>query len=295
MKYYFFLMASMAFVGFNMTLGKMILQEFSLFHFSIIRFGFVAILFSWGIKSHLKEFYRLSIIEKWNLFLMAFVGFFGFTLFMLLGLKYSRAIEAGVLTSLIPLFGVIFSVLFLKEKLKPKIYISLILAMLGVSVLNYQRTSEQNFQIQMGHVFIFLAIICESAYVIFSRKLSQKLTNAAMTFWMSLFSTVLFLLLNLFQVEEFESGNFNFKIIFMIIIYSLFGSVFAVQLWMNGARHLEAHKASLMTSMVPVFACLSAILLLDEALTLKALIASAIIFLAIGVVTYVPTSRNFFK
>lgn len=293
-KGYLFLAASMALVGSNITLGKIILQEMSVFTFSLIRFFLVAAVFSWGFRTHLKEFINLSPSDRWKLFAMAAVGFFGFTLFMLLGLKLTTALEAGLLTSLIPLMGVLFSVVFLKESLNPRIYFSLIFALLGVVFLNLNSEMKWNFQFDslLGQGLVLLGVACEGAYVVFARKFSQSLSKQGMTFWMSFFSATLFMPLCLYQVLNNELEVISISLLVKIIIYSVFGSVLAVQLWLLGAKKIEAHKASLMTAMVPVFAGGSAVIILKEELSLRFFIAAGLIFIALVNVIFEKTKQK---
>jgi multidrug transporter EmrE-like cation transporter len=171
----------MALVGSNVGLGKSIIAEVPVLLFALLRFLIAIVCLSpWYRPARMRQVSRGEWI---NLFLMAFFGTFMFTLLMLGGVRLTSAMAAGVITSTIPATVAILSWLWLRERLSRRTVFSVLLAVAGIAVLNIARGSGHNAATNsgggsgalIGNLMILGAVVCESIYVILSRRLSQTL------------------------------------------------------------------------------------------------------------------------
>ena len=241
--YALFLIASMALVGSNVGLGKSIIAHVPVLLFALLRFVIAIVcLAPWYRPARMR---RVSRGEWLNLFLQAFFGTFLFTLLMLNGVRLTSAMAAGVITSTIPATVAILSWLLLRERLSRRTVASVLLAMTGIAVLNIARGDAHGAgsgsQAWLGNLMIMGAVVCESIYVILSRRLTQTLAAIEICAYTHLIGGLL-----------------------MLLWYALSASVFSFWLWMKDIRHVPAQLAGVFTSVLPVAAATYGIVFLGE-------------------------------
>ncbi|XQM34534.1 EamA domain-containing protein [Cupriavidus sp. H19C3] len=260
------LIAAMALVGSNVGLGKSIIAEVPVLLFALLRFAIaVACLAPWYRPARMR---RVARAEWRNLFLMAFFGTFGFTLLMLGGVRLTSAMAAGVITSTIPATVAILSWLLLREHLSRRTVASVLLAVAGIAVLNVARGGEgtggSGDHAFAGNLMILGAVVCESIYVILSRRLSQTLAAIEICAYTHLIGGLLMLPLGIAPLLTFDAGSVSPHVWLQLVWYALSASIFSFWLWMKGIRHVPAQLAGVFTSVLPVAAAAYGIAFLGE-------------------------------
>ncbi|UIF87805.1 DMT family transporter [Cupriavidus sp. UYPR2.512] len=264
--YALFLIASMALVGSNVGLGKSIIAHVPVLLFALLRFVIAIVcLAPWYRPARMC---RVSRGEWLNLFLQAFFGTFLFTLLMLNGVRLTSAMAAGVITSTIPATVAILSWLLLRERLSRRTVASVLLAMTGIAVLNIARGDAHGAgsgsQAWLGNLMIMGAVVCESIYVILSRRLTQTLAAIEICAYTHLIGGLLMLPLGLVPLLSFDATTVPVQTWLMVLWYALSASVFSFWLWMKGIRHVPAALAGVFTSVLPVAAATYGIVFLGE-------------------------------
>lgn len=260
-----FLIASMALVGSNVGLGKAIVAYVPILLFALLRFAIaIACLAPWYRPSRMR---MVSRGEWLNLFLQAFFGTFLFTLLMLGGVRLTSAMAAGVITSTIPATVALLSWLILRERLSRRTVLSVLLAVAGIAVLNVARGTDHGSggeRALLGNLMIMGAVICESIYVILSRRLAQTLAAIEICAYTHLIGGLLMLPLGLVPLLNFDASTVPGPIWLMLLWYALSASIFSFWLWMKGVRHVPAQLAGVFTAVLPVAAATYGIVFLGE-------------------------------
>ncbi|SPA37601.1 Conserved hypothetical protein; Putative permease of the drug/metabolite transporter (DMT) superfamily [Cupriavidus taiwanensis] len=264
--YVLFLIASMALVGSNVGLGKSIIAHVPVLLFALLRFVIAIVcLAPWYRPARMR---RVSRGEWLNLFLQAFFGTFLFTLLMLNGVRLTSAMAAGVITSTIPATVALLSWLLLRERLSRRTLVSVLLAVAGIAVLNIARGDSHGAgagsQAWLGNLMIMGAVVCESIYVILSRRLTQTLAAIEICAYTHLIGGLLMLPLGLVPLLTFDAAAVPAHTWLMVLWYALSASVFSFWLWMKGIRHVPAQLAGVFTSVLPVAAATYGIVFLGE-------------------------------
>lgn len=264
--YVLFLIASMALVGSNVGLGKSIIAHVPVLLFALLRFVIAIVcLAPWYRPARMR---RVSRGEWLNLFLQAFFGTFLFTLLMLNGVRLTSAMAAGVITSTIPATVALLSWLLLRERLSRRTLVSVLLAVAGIAVLNIARGDSHGAgagsQAWLGNLMIMGAVVCESIYVILSRRLTQTLAAIEICAYTHLIGGLLMLPLGLVPLLNFDAAAVPAQTWLILLWYALPASVFSFWLWMKGIRHVPAQLAGVFTSVLPVAAATYGIVFLGE-------------------------------
>ncbi|WP_020423734.1 EamA family transporter [Cupriavidus sp. WS] len=263
------LIAAMALVGSNVGLGKAIVAYVPILLFALLRFAIAIVcLAPWYRPARMRA---VSRGEWLNLFLQAFFGTFLFTLLMLGGVRLTSAMAAGVITSTIPATVALLSWLVLRERLSRRTVLSVLLAVAGIAVLNVARGTGHGAgggtdggQALLGNLMIMGAVICESIYVILSRRLAQTLAAIEICAYTHLIGGLLMLPLGLVPLLTFDMASVPPGIWLMLLWYALSASIFSFWLWMKGVRHVPAQLAGVFTAVLPVAAATYGIVFLGE-------------------------------
>lgn len=128
-----------------------------------------------------------------------------YMLFETLGITMTTGITAGVILSLSPISSCICEEIFLKEKstLLQKIFLAIGIA--GVLYIAINTGSTEGKDSPIGILFILLAVICGSLFLVFSRKSSARYSAFEVTYVSCLLGALIFNAVNV--VRHLYAGS----------------------------------------------------------------------------------------
>jgi len=265
-RYAFLLIAAMLLVGSNVGIGKSIVAFVPVPVFATLRFV-IAVAVLW-------PFYRWSKMRRvtrgeWlNLFLQAFFGTFLFTLLMLNGVQRTSAMAAGVITSTIPAVVALLAWVWLKEPPSRRALAAIALAIAGILIINLAQShggpGAAGGSSLSGNLMIMGAVVCESTYVILSRRLSQTLPAIEICAYTHGLGLLLMLPLGAGALLHFDYTRVAGPTWLLLIWYGLSASIFSFWLWMKGIRHVPGALAGVFTAVLPIAAATYGIVFLGE-------------------------------
>jgi drug/metabolite transporter (DMT)-like permease len=244
---------------------KYALQNIPPFTLAFIRFFFAGLIFlplavfKWQKMSR-SDFLRILLI-----------GFFGVTInitFFFLGLPKTTSINAPIIASSGPIFIYLFSILFLKEKPKLKVFLGMLTALTGVLVIILSPIFIDNKKLIIGEIegnlFFLLATFGAVLQTVISRSVMKKINPYQVSFISFIFGGLTFFPLMLQELERWSFGQLTVNGWVGIIFGVLFSSALAYFLFYYGLSKIQAQEAGLFTYIDPVAAILIAIPLLKE-------------------------------
>jgi len=283
---------AMAIVGSSVVAGKLILSSFPIFLASEFRFVIAAFilvpLLLWKEK-------RIPIIKPkvlFILFLQALTGVFLFNIFMLYGLKFTTAIEAGVITSTLPAVIGVISFIFLKERLTMGKMTGITFAVIGVLLINVINEGTSSGNSLLGNSLILGAVLTEALFITLGKSVSSKVTPLTISTMMSLFGLILFL-----PFAIHESSNFNFSTVGImdwlnILYFGVIITVVAFLLMYQGLSKISASSAGILTSMLPLSTVILSFLILKEEILFSHVIGMLFVLVAIFILSKEPTTEE---
>ena len=278
----------MLLVGSNVGIGKSIVAFVPVSLFALLRFV-IALAVLWPLL-RLSKMRRVKRSEWLNLFLQAFFGTFGFTLLMLGGVSRTSAVAAGVITSTLPAIVALFAWLFLGERPGARAVVSVVLAMIGIVVVNLSQAQAAGGAAAAGslagNLMVLGAVCCESLYVILSRRLTQTLAPIDICAYTHLFGLLLMLPLGVKTLIAFPYASVAPGVWVLVLWYGLSASIFSFWLWMKGIRHVHGSLAGVFSAVLPIAAAGYGILFLDERPTLAHGVALACVVTGIALASF---------
>lgn len=189
---------------------------------------------------------------------------FLFNIFFVWGLSHTTATAAGIVGSTLPALIAIFAVWLLKEHMNWSKISALVLAMIGIFMLNLEYFSGTvNFNHSyFGDFLVFLAMIPEALYSIINRKLANRMTPLGSSLIANLVGFISLFLCALY------TGTFDLELIgmpeFGFLMIAAVSSLMFFWAWSWGLTFIPATTAAIFGGVMPVATTLLAIFFLQE-------------------------------
>jgi drug/metabolite transporter (DMT)-like permease len=203
-----------------------------------------------------------------------------------LSLNYSETIVsaglAGILISFGPIFIVLLSAVFLKEKIETKLMIALALATAGVFVLSIN--ADLTFQQITGPLGVVLAAFMYGVFSVGSKPLVKKYGAMPVAVWVAVLGTLFLLPLlswNFVTNVSSLSATGWISVLYLAILSTVIANIILYTL--IGGRLVS--KLSVQLYLVPIVSLVGGILLLGESLTIFTLLGAGLMLTATALAT----------
>lgn len=250
--------------------------------FNGIRFLLAAIILSLFVQRKGKQMISMKIIKGGT-----FLGFFLFIgyAFQTVGLIYTTSSKAGFITGLSVMIVPILAIFFLKEKPKLIVFISAGIGTVGLYFLTLAGISKISF----GDFLVFICAIGFAFHIVFTSKYSEQHPALPLTIIQLVTVSLLsFLSSYLFENQAVSLEQILHKdVIFALLITSIFATAIAFYIQTKFQQFTSAARVAIIFAMEPVFAALTAFMVINERLTIYGLIGCFFIFTAM-ITTEIP-------
>lgn len=200
----------------------------------------------------------------------------------LFGMRYTTASNAALLYATTPILVLIFSRLFLGERLTGRKVVGVILGFAGVITVIFERGISASMEYLLGNVLIGLAVMAWGLYTVFGKKLIVRYGAIEASSLTLIVGTLMFIPIGLVPALRFPYETLTVSSWMEILYLALITSVFSYFLWYFALGRAEAGKVALFTNLQPVLTTVLAVVLLGQEVTV-AFVAGGIVALA-GVV-----------
>ena len=269
MLIYLKLLLTALFWGGTFIAGRIVAQDVGPFSAAFFRF-MIASVFLLFFTYKLEGKFELPQKGQWiPVFLLGMTGVFSYNVFFFKGLKIISAGRAAVIIAANPIFIVLLSAYFFKEKLNLIKVFGIIISVIGAVIVitkgNLNSILADN--LGWGEIFIFGCVISWVAYSLIGKAVMAGLSPLASVSYSAVIGAGF-----LFFPAYFEGALQHFRYYSMTAWLSLFylgffGTVIGFVWYYEGIKTLGPTKASLFINFVPISAVLLAFLILKEPIT----------------------------
>jgi len=293
---------SMSLVGSYVALSKPLVLVFPVFLLAWLRFGIGGVAMWKWLKRPADE-PRISPQTRRLLFLESFLGNFLFSICMLFGVSMTTAVAAGVVMSSIPAVVALLSWLFLKERIGRRSAAGIACAAIGIGLFSLQKGVPPSASTPdaatvfgmdralVGNMLVFAAVVCEAAYVVIGKRLTDGLGPKRISAIINLWGFALVTPFGLWAAWNFDFSTVSLPVWGLLLFYGLAASVWTVWLWMTGLKTVPASQAGVFTVMLPISAAAIGVLFMGERLTVVQMLAFGIALLGLVLAT-LPSRRT---
>lgn len=198
----------------------------------------------------------------WNLFLQAATGTVLYNIALLAGLRFTTALEGGLVLATMPAVVALGSAWWLRERIAPRGWAAVLLAAAGMAAIVLAQGGEGEGS-AVGNGLIFLGVCGEAAYVLLAKRAAGALPLLTASLWMQAFSAAL--LLPAWLPDAAAAARLADPwLLALLVFHALTASVLSLLLWYGGLRRAPAGTAGVFTAFLPATAAAAAILFLGE-------------------------------
>ncbi len=258
---------------------KWSLQDMPPFTFAFLRFTLAALLL-------LPFTLHKLALRKGDILFIMLLAFFGFTInisFFLVAMTLTKSINAPIIGSAGPVFLVIGSMLYLKERPKRRVVTGTLLSLTGILVITLQPILQQGVDGSMfGNILLVVATIASVIYTLLLRKVADKYSPVTLTFWTFAIGAVTFLPGVLYESRGLmQLSTIHLQGMLGIIYGAVFSSVIAYLAFTYALRLINVNEIGTFLYLDPVVAVLIAYPLLGEKVTATYALGAILVFLGI--------------
>lgn len=132
-----------------------------------------------------KKPFKIASPDRWAFVRLSLLGVVGNILLFLWGLKYTIPAHPGLLYATTPVWTLIIAGLFGREIILRQKVIGVIVSVVGVMVVMGGTVLHLNLDYLFGDVLILAAVLCWSAYTVFSKPYVMKYHALTATFFIT--------------------------------------------------------------------------------------------------------------
>lgn len=267
------------FVVVDDAINVMPVNTFNAFRFGLAALALLPLWFMTKKSVSQESEYQISALLKtgFGLGLLLFLGFS----FQTQGMLYTSVSNTGFITGMcVPLVPVI-GFLFFRTKVGFEVWISVVVATVGL----YFLTMADNIEFNIGDIMVAIAAISYAIHISLMAKFSRRYPVVALSIVqlgsVACYSTLassyeMAMEMNLNYPPLFEQLS-NVGVIGAILYSAILASAFAYWVQTSSQRLIEPHKIALVFALEPIFAHIAAFILLGEHLGLKGWIGASLI------------------
>ncbi|PGT77355.1 MULTISPECIES: DMT family transporter [Bacillaceae] len=275
----FLVLANLFWAG-NYVFGQYLVVEMSPLQMTFFRW-LIAVFLLVPLAHYIERPNWKSVWKEWKTLLMlAVLGIISYNFLLYEALQYTTSLNAALVNSINPAVIVLFSVLFLKEKIKFKNMMGLIISLLGVLLVLTKGQLHLIFHnnYNQGDMLMIFAIIVWSIYSIIGRKIKTIPPIASTSV------SVIFALLLLLPVIAVNGSDFNFNLshqaMIGIVYMGVFPSVGSFIFWNISLRHIDASKAGIYLNLITVFTAIIS-LILGKSISIVQFVGGVLVFIGV--------------
>lgn len=260
---------------------RYLLASFAPLQLMTVRFLIAMICFLPMLVSLRKQRWAFKL-AGWALF-CGLLGVIGYYVVVAYGLQLIPASIAGLLLATQPIWILLISASFLREKISWPVLAGLVIALSGIVLLLGQETlgADWNTTVLVGTLLVLLAALMWSSYTVAVRSLSKQLGALA--------STALTMVLGALPLFAFWDGrvwgivlHLSFAGWLALLLISVGSTVVAAVLWNYGVARTTGSRAGLYLYLVPPISVAGGALFLREQLSLVTFASGALIIVGVA-------------
>ena len=220
---------------------------------------------------------------------------FLFMLAAILGLSLTSPINAGIITTTMPIFALILSALILKEPITPKKAIGVALGFSGAVLListSLRMAGVNGVGSIKGDLLCIGAQLSYTLYLTIFNKLVKRYSAFTINKWMFLWATLLLFPFAFPSVQAISFSQISLKTYLEVGYVVVFGTFICYLLMISGQRVLRPTVVSMYNYMQPVVATIVSVSLGLAALTFNHFIAVVLIFIGVWLVVRSKSKRD---
>jgi len=243
------------------------------------RFFWASFFLMFFIKFNFKKVFRIFKKDVFRFLILALSGIYLMSTFIFISVKTSSATISSILMSSNPIFVILISILFLKDKITPEKILGVFIGFIGCIIV-----IKEDFKIffwagENINIYSLLAAICWAVYTVIGEEPTKKYGAIETTFIASFIGTIfLFLTVKLLNLNLLGKNIYGFLSgIYLGIVPTGIGFT----LWFSALNYLRPFLLAPFQYLTPIITYFLSILILKEKVSLIVFMGMFLIFFSL--------------
>ena len=264
------------FWGVNLSVIKIGLREFTPHAFNGLRFGLASLIYAaWLLAGRAKPALRKGDVLK-----IAGLGLAGVTVyqvFFIHGLALEQASTSAVIMAMTPIFIALLSSAFRFEKIPWAGWLGIGLSFAGLAVVMNDPAGSFARDGIRGDLLILAANICWAVYTVFGKPILARMAAVHLAAMTTIVGTALYLPFAARDLLRLEWKDVSPTAWGAVIYSAVFAVVISFAVWYASVQRVGNAKTGIYGNLIPIFAAVSAAVILSEPLPLRLAVGAAVI------------------
>lgn len=211
-------------------------------------------------------------------FLLGLLGVFAYNLFFMASLERLPGSRAALIIALNPVITITLSSLALKERLSPRRWLGVAIALFGVWIVisHGDIGSIASAGVGVGELFMLAAVTSWALYTLVGRKVLGGLSPLAATNYAALWGTLMLTFVAAPEIPDVTIAQLDWLMIGALAYLGICGTALAFVWYYMSVKKCGTAITSIFNNLVPVFGVAISVLLLGEQLLASMLVGGAI-------------------
>lgn len=206
------------------------------------------------------------------------------------GLSFTSPISAAVIMVTAPIIVMILSAIIIREKIKFRKVLGILLGLIGTGFLIlYGKSIGNASNASLGNLLVFINAVSYAFYLIVVKKLMDKYNAFTFVKWIYTFGLLMVLPFGWSEYREISWATIPINILWEIVFVVVFTTFLTYLFNLVSMRELKPTTVAVFIYLQPLFATIFAISLGKDELTLVKMISAVLIFVGVYLVTMKKT------
>jgi drug/metabolite transporter (DMT)-like permease len=248
----------------NMILGRYLRNDIGPLTLAASRFLIASLLFAILLRRRPPEERRLGP-DRWLLLGMAFTGVAVFSPLLYLGLRFTTAINATLISAVGPLITGVMAVVLIGESMSRRQLGGAVAGLVGVAILisGASLTLWRTMEVNVGDLMTLAAVTLWALYSVLGRRVMRHRSALSATAF-PVFLSLPFLVLAAVWETQTLAMNLGPRLLPFILYIAVAPTVVGFVSWNEGVRRLGPSGAMIFMNTLPLYGALFGYLLLNE-------------------------------
>lgn len=209
-----------------------------------------------------KLFVRMPLKDILLLFASSFFGIVLYFLFENTGLKHTTASNGSIIVAAVPVFTLITESLFYKFKITLRVIICVIISILGVFLVIFERGIDFSSSYTKGNLLMIAAMVTWVIYTIVCKSLTGKYKGIVITAYQMIAAAILYIPFIIPEIGQWKAISVYSTA--NLLYLGLFCSALAYYLYNTAVKSLGATVSSMFLNLIPVVSIIGGVFVLKE-------------------------------
>ena len=273
-----FMLIAILFWAVNFSFVKIALREFSPLGFNGIRLFFASLILIFILLLS-REGFSIAKSDLWKMFVLGIIGNTVFQLFFIHGLNWTTASNTSIVMALTPVFVALLSTLLKQERLHWAAWLGIVISFMGFYLVITPQFGTFDFKWSSlrGDLLIFIGNIFWAIYTVFSKPLLGRISPLKWTTATLAIGAFFYLPFSAKDILQLRWSDVSLQAWAALFYSGLFAIAISYVIWYASVKRVGNSKTAIYGNITPVFAVISAYVLLSETLTLAQLMGALVI------------------